>query len=190
MRTWLEGKTILLGSFSKIVAPGFRLGWVCAKPEIMEKISVAKQASDLHSNTLCQMILHHYLTNCDLDDHIAEITAVYKRQRDTMVAAIEKHFPQEVHFTRPAGGMFLWVTLPEQLSALELFEHAIRQSVAFVPGRPFFIDDSGDHNMRLNFSNADENMIEEGIRRLGQIMKTLFADKTCIVQGLEETRNE
>jgi len=174
MRTWLEGKTVMLGSFSKVVAPGLRLGWICAKHEIMERISVAKQASDLHSNTLCQMILHDYLANNDLDCHIREIIAVYKRQRDAMVAAIEEYFPREVHSTKAAGGMFLWVTLPERLSASELFEHAISRKVAFVPGRPFFIDGSGDHNLRLNFSNADENMIAEGIRRLGQIMKILL----------------
>ncbi len=190
MRTWLEDRTILLGSFSKIVAPGLRLGWVCARSEVMEKISVAKQAGDLHSNTLCQMVLHHYLTNNDLDSHIAEITTVYRRQRDAIVAAVEECFPEEVRFTRPAGGMFLWVTLPESLSALKLFEYAIKENVAFVPGTPFFIDGSGDHNIRLNFSNADENMIEEGIRRLGQTMKMLLAGKTCTIQGSEETRSE
>jgi len=177
MRTWIEGKTVLLGSFSKIVAPGLRLGWVCARPGIMEKISIAKQAGDLHSNTLCQMFLHHYLTHNDLDSHIAEIVAVYKRQRDAMLAAIEQHFPQEVCFTRPAGGMFLWVTLPERVSASELFEHAVREKVAFVPGTPFFTDGSGVNNMRLNFSNADENTIEEGVRRLGQIIKTLLVSR-------------
>ena len=94
-----------------------------------------------------------------------------------MVAAIEKNFPVEVSFTRPEGGMFLWVTLPERLSALELFEHAVKENVAFVPGTPFYVDGGGDKNMRLNFSNADEDMIEEGIRRLGRIMKNMLTER-------------
>ena len=91
-----------------------------------------------------------------------------------MITAIEENFPAEVSFTRPEGGMFLWVTLPERLSALELFEHAVREKVAFVPGTPFFVDGCGTNNMRLNFSNADQDMIEEGIRRLGRIMKNMI----------------
>ncbi len=174
LRNWLGGKAILLGSFSKTIAPGLRLGWVCAKREIMDKLVIAKQASDLHSNTLCQRIVHQYLLNNDADRHIATIVAAYKKQSDTMVAAIEAYFPATVSFTRPEGGMFLWVTLPERLSALELFEHAIRENVAFVPGTPFFVDGGGLNSMRLNFSNADEERIEEGIRRLGRIMKNML----------------
>lgn len=177
MRTWLEGQAVLLGSFSKIVAPGLRLGWVCAPRPIMDKLVIAKQASDLHSNFLCQRILYQYLMNHDLDEHIATITAAYQRQRDAMVQAIESHFPPEVTFTRPQGGMFLWATLPAQLSALDLFERAAAQKVAFVPGTPFFLDNGGLHHLRLNFSNAPEDRIEEGIRRLGAIMKQMLVQK-------------
>ncbi len=175
MRSWLDGKAVLLGSFSKTIAPGLRLGWVCAKHETMDKLVVAKQASDLHSNSLCQRIVHQYLMSNDVDRHIETIIAAYKKQRDIMVAAIEENFPAEVHFTRPEGGMFLWVTLPERLSALELFDHAVREKVAFVPGTPFFVDGGGTNSMRLNFSNENEDRIKEGIRRLGQIMKNLPA---------------
>jgi len=177
MRTWLEGQAVLLGSFSKIVAPGLRLGWVCAPRPIMDKLVIAKQASDLHSNFLCQRILYQYLMNHDLDEHIATITAAYQRQRDAMVQAIESHFPPEVTFTRPQGGMFLWATLPASLSALDLFERAAAQKVAFVPGTPFFLDNGGLHHLRLNFSNAPEDRIEEGIRRLGAIMKQMLVQK-------------
>jgi 2-aminoadipate transaminase len=170
----LDGQAVLLGSFSKTIAPGLRLGWICAKRDIMDKLVVAKQASDLHSNSLCQRIVYQYLSSHDVDKHIARIIAVYKKQRDAMVSAIEAHFPAEVTFTRPEGGMFLWVTLPERLSALELFEYAVKENVAFVPGTPFFVDGGGADCMRLNFSNADENGIEEGIRRLGRIMKNLM----------------
>ena len=174
MRNLLDGKVILLGSFSKTIAPGLRLGWVCAKREIMDKLVVAKQASDLHSNSLCQRIVHRYLTNNNVDRHIETIIAVYKKQKDTMIAAIEENFPQEVRCTHPEGGMFLWVTLPERLSALELFEHAVKENVAFVPGTPFYVDGGGADCMRLNFSNSDEDRIEEGILRLGRIMKNLI----------------
>ena len=177
MRSLLDGKAILLGSFSKTIAPGLRLGWVCAGREIMDKLVVAKQASDLHSNSLCQRIVHRYLTNNNVDQHIATIIAVYKKQKDTMLAAIEEYFPPEVRCTRPEGGMFIWVTLPERLSALELFEHAVKENVAFVPGKPFFVDGGGADCMRLNFSNSDEDRIEEGIRRLGRIMKNLLTDR-------------
>ncbi|MFC1637001.1 PLP-dependent aminotransferase family protein [Planctomycetota bacterium] len=169
----LDGKAVLLGSFSKTIAPGLRLGWICAERDIMDKLVVAKQASDLHSNSLCQRIVSQYLLSNDVDKHIATIIAAYKKQRDAMVAAIEKYFPAEVRLTRPEGGMFLWVTLPERLSALELFEHAVKENVAFVPGTPFFVDGGGANCMRLNFSNADEDRIEEGIKRLGRIIKNI-----------------
>jgi 2-aminoadipate transaminase len=174
MRSLLDGRAVLLGSFSKTIAPGLRLGWICAEREIMDKLVVAKQASDLHSNSLCQRIVHRYLMDNDVDKHIETIIAAYRRQRDVMVAAIEENFPQEVHSTRPEGGMFLWVTLPERLSALELFNRAVEEKVAFVPGTPFFVDGGGKSNMRLNFSNSDEDKIEEGIQRLGKIMKNLL----------------
>ena len=110
-----------------------------------------------------------------VQDVIATIVAAYKRQRDVMIAALEAHCPSEVQFTRPDGGMFLWVTLPPQLDAITLFERAVGKRVAFVPGTPFFVDGGGRHNLRLNFSNADENRIKEGISRLGRIMKEMLA---------------
>ena len=177
LRTWLNRQVVLLGSFSKIVAPGLRLGWICAPRPLIDKLVVAKQASDLHTNSFSQRVLHRYLTTNDVDSHIATIVAAYRSQRDAMLMAIEAHFPPDIAFTHPQGGMFLWVTLPEQLSAMELFEHAVGKRVAFVPGTPFFVDGGGTHNLRLNFSNADEDMIEEGIRRLGQIMRELLQAK-------------
>jgi 2-aminoadipate transaminase len=176
MRTWLGDRVVLLGSFSKIVAPGLRLGWVCARREIMDRLATAKQAGDLHSNSLCQRVLHHYLTHNDIDRHIVTICAAYASQRDAMIAAIERHCPAEVRFTRPQGGMFLWMTLPPKLGVLKLFEHAVREKVAFVPGTPFFVDAGGTDNLRLNFSNADVDRIDEGIARLGRIMKQLLTE--------------
>ncbi len=177
MRHWLGDKAVLLGSFSKIVAPGLRMGWVCAPRETLDKLIVAKQASDLHSNSFCQRMLCQYLMAHDIDQHIATIRAAYKRQKDVMLAAIDTYFPAQVACTRPDGGMFVWATLPPQLSAIELFEYAVQESVVFVPGTSFFVDGGGAHNMRLNFSNADEDKIEEGIARLGRIITNLLNRK-------------
>ena len=174
MRQELGEKAVLLGSFSKIVAPGLRLGWVCAARATMARLAVAKQASDLHSNSLCQRMLHRFLVTHDIDEHIALIRAAYKHQKDVMLAALERHWPPEVRFTRPEGGMFIWATLPQRSSALELLERAAREKVVFVPGTPFFIDGGGPRNMRLNFSNADASRIEEGIARLGRIIKEML----------------
>jgi 2-aminoadipate transaminase len=177
MQTWLGEKAVTLGSFSKTVAPGMRMGWICARKPVMDKLVVAKQATDLHSNYLVQRILYQYLASHDLDKHVATICAAYKKQKDAMVAAVEAHFPPQVRITRPEGGMFLWATLPETLFAGDLFEQAIAEKVAFVPGMPFFVNGGGHHNMRLNFSNADANNIEEGIRRLGKVMKQSLKGK-------------
>ncbi len=168
IKNYLPDATIITGSFSKIVTPGLRLGWICAPGEIMEQINVAKQASDLHSNYLAQRIIARYLETNDIDAHIARITDAYRAQRDVMLAAIEEEFPEGVGCTRPDGGMFIWVTLPEGCSTTRLLEEALRENVAFVPGRAFYVDGSGDASMRLNFSNAGEEEIVEGIRRLGR----------------------
>jgi len=164
---------ILLGTFSKIVAPGLRMGWVCAGREIMEKLVIAKQASDLHSNVLSQRIIHRYLTDFDSQQHIRKVRDMYRRQRDIMVRMVEESFPPEVRCTRPEGGMFLWMTLPDGMSALDLFERAIQEKVAFVPGQAFFTDGGGANTLRLNFSNADEERIQEGMRRLSRVFAKL-----------------
>ena len=160
---------VLLGTFSKTVAPGMRMGWLCAGPEIMERVIIAKQAADLHSNGFAQRVLHRYLSDNDVDGHIAKIRDAYGKQRDLMVHMVETLFPPEVRCTRPQGGMFLWMTLPEGMSSTDLLEKAITEKVAFVPGQAFFTDDCGANTMRLNFSNADEPMIEEGMKRLARV---------------------
>ncbi len=174
VRRYLPDKTILLGSFSKIAAPSFRLGWICVSRKIMDKMIIAKQASDLHTNYLSQRILSQYLVDNDIDRHIAVIREAYGRQRNTMVRMIQKHFPVEMRYTEPEGGMFLWVTLPAGLSSMELFDIAIREKVAFVPGIPFYACGGGENTMRLNFSNSDEGLIEEGIKRIGVSIKKMM----------------
>jgi 2-aminoadipate transaminase len=174
MKIFLGEAAILLGSFSKIVAPGMRLGWICAKPEIMEKLIVAKQAADLHTNYFSQRVVHQYLADNDIDLHIGRIREMYKAQRDCMAGMIGRYFPNEVKCTKPEGGMFMWVTLPEGMSSLELFETASKENVAFVPGDPFYVDESNVNTLRLNYTNSDEEAIEEGIKRLGRSIKELM----------------
>ena len=165
--------SVLLGSFSKIVAPGIRLGWVVAGEEVMDKLVTAKQASDLHSNYLAQRMVHRFLTEYDVENHLNKIRSMYRRQRDVMVNSIEEYFPEGVICTKPEGGMFLWVTLPEGVSSMELFDLAIKENVAFVPGEAFYADDPEINTMRLNFSNSDEKSIVEGIKRLSNALEKI-----------------
>jgi 2-aminoadipate transaminase len=176
---FLPEQTVLVGSFSKIFSPGMRLGWLCMPKPMVRHFTVAKQATDLHTNVFCQYLLAQYLQTNDLEAHIAAIRARYKQQRDTMVSAIERYCPPQVTCTKPEGGMFLWMTLPEGVSSQELFARAIREQVAFVPGIPFFTDGSGDRYLRLNFSNADPAMIDEGMRRLGRAIKLMLEETTA-----------
>jgi 2-aminoadipate transaminase len=169
--SFMESGGILLGTFSKIGVPGFRIGWMIAESEILDSLIVVKQAADLHTSAFDQQVAWQYLENEDIDKHIHEVRGLYGRHCDLMISLIEEHFPAQVRYTRPDGGMFLWVTLPDGCSSLELFEAAVRQKVAFVPGTPFHADGGGENTMRLNFSNADERSIEEGIRRLGKCIK-------------------
>jgi len=171
----LGERAVLLGSFSKIVVPGIRLGWICAPAQIMERLITAKQGSDLHSNYFSQRVLYQYLSDNDLEAHIARIRSAYGAQRDAMVKMLELHCPPEVSWTRPEGGMFLWRTLPDRLDAMELFDRAITERVAFVPGAPFYVDGGGSATLRLNFSSSDFARIETGIIRLSKAIKELLA---------------
>ncbi len=173
IRAYLGEGGVLLGSFSKVVAPGMRMGWVCASPIIMEKLVVAKQAADLHSNFFTQCILYQYLKDNDLDSRINQIKSLYKTQRDVMIAMLEEHFPADIDYVTPDGGMFLWLTLPQELSAMELFELATTLKVAFVPGQAFFVDGSGQNTLRLSYSNTPESKIKEGMKRLAEAIAQL-----------------
>jgi 2-aminoadipate transaminase len=133
----------------------------------MERLVIAKQAADLHTGSLDQMIVYQFLADNDFEAHVARISQLYGNQCRAMQAAIAQHFPKNVQVTDPDGGMFLWVTLPEKLSATELLKRAVECKVAFVPGAAFFVDGTGENTLRLNFSNADVPTINEGIKRLG-----------------------
>ncbi|MBT3275229.1 MAG: PLP-dependent aminotransferase family protein [Spirochaetales bacterium] len=170
-RKLMPENTVLLGTFSKIVVPSFRIGWVVAREDIKEKLLIAKQAADLHTNSLGQRVIYQYLINNDIDKHIELIRAGYGRQREAMVSAIREYLPDSVTFTEPEGGMFLWVTLPPELSSMKLFDIAIEKKVAFVPGTPFYPDNPEHNTLRLNFSSVDEETIREGIRRLNSAIE-------------------
>lgn len=164
--------SVMLGTFSKIVTPGMRTGFIITQnAELLRAISVAKEASDLHTNIFSQYLIWDYLKNNDLDEHIAKIKALYKSQAEAMINAMQKYFPPTIHYTKPEGGMFLWVTLPKGVSAMNLFPKALEKKVAFVPGDPFYIGEQNTNTMRLNYTNADCAMIDEGIKRLGELLK-------------------
>ena len=172
--SFLPEQGVITGSFSKIIAPGMRMGWIVAPPEVFAQVVTAKQASDLHSNYLTQRIIYKFLTDNDIDMHIQRIREVYRHQRDTMVKIIEETFPPCVTITRPEGGMFLWATLPGGFSTMDLFQIAIKENVAFVPGDPFFTDGGGSNTMRLNYSNSDDERIVEGITRLSKAIRRML----------------
>lgn len=167
--------SILLGTFSKTVTPGMRTGFIISEnAEILRNISLAKEASDLHSNIFTQYLIWDYLTHNDIEKHISKITALYKEQAGAMLNAMERYFPKEIKYTRPHGGMFLWVTLPEGVSSVEMFPKALEKKVVYVPGDPFYVGLRDVNAMRLNYTNADSRTIEEGIKRLGKLLENVI----------------
>jgi len=169
---YYHGNVIYLSTFSKILAPGLRLAWVVAPPEVIRKLVQAKQGADLHTATFNQVVAYEVSRGGFLDQHAKLICRVYKERRDVMLAAMDRHFPPEVDWTQPAGGLFLWGTMPEYLNAADVLSEAIQQKVAFVPGGPFHPNGGGQNTMRLNFSYATPDKIMEGIARLGQVLKS------------------
>lgn len=165
------GSVIYLSTFSKTVAPGLRLGWVVAQGDLMTKLVLAKQGTDLHTGTLVQRAVHHYLKHSDVNGHIGAIELEYGRRRDEMLEAMEQKFPSSVNWTKPQGGMFIWVTLPPALNATLMLKEAVSQKVAYVPGAPFFPGDDGHNFLRLNFSNSTPAQIQEGIDRLAKLLE-------------------
>ncbi|MFL5894808.1 MAG: PLP-dependent aminotransferase family protein [Thermoleophilaceae bacterium] len=160
-----------LGTFSKILSPGIRLGWVVAPPPVLEKISLGKQAADLCTSTLSQLMVQAYFQETRWRDYVESLTEVYRDRRDTMLDALAEFFPREAEWTRPQGGMFIWVTLPDFIDTTDLLARALRDNVAFVPGAAAYLDGRGHNSMRLNFSAVSSDDIREGIRRIGEVVK-------------------
>lgn len=170
------GNVIYLSTFSKTLAPGLRLGWIVAPPEVIHKLVQLKQGADLHTSTFNQIVAYEVARDGFLDEHVKTIRDVYRERRNVMLQALEEYFPAEVTWTHPQGGLFLWVTLPERMDSQKLFEVAVQENVAFVPGSCFFTNEQdGVRTFRLNFSNAKPEQIREGIRRLSIAVKKQMA---------------
>jgi 2-aminoadipate transaminase len=168
-----RGNVIYLSTFSKTLAPGLRLGWVVAPTDVVARLAQAKQGTDLHSSTFDQMLAHQVASGGFIDRHVLRIREVYRRRRDLMLACLERAFPDPaagVRWTYPQGGLFLWVMLPDAIDTTDLLSEAVQEKVAFVPGAAFHPLGGGTHTMRLNFSNANEAMIEEGMGRLAKVI--------------------
>ena len=159
-----------LGTFSKILSPGIRLGWVVAPPPVLEKINLGKQATDLCTSTLSQLMVQAYFAEGHWRDYVESLTEIYRARRDTMLDALADHFPPQAEWTRPSGGLFIWATLPDFIDTTDLLARALHDNVAFVPGEAAFLDGRGRNAMRLNFSGSDEDAIREGIRRIGEVV--------------------
>lgn len=169
---FLGEQCCMLGTFSKIVAPGMRLGWIaCKEPTVREKLLAYKSTMDLHTNIFGQMVLAQYLEDNDLDAHIENTRVLYKEKAEFMTACMEKYFPKEVEFTKPEGGMFLWATMPEGVKAIDVYHAAIKQGVAVCPGDPFYEYERDVRTMRINYSNSTNEAIEKGIKILGDVIK-------------------
>jgi 2-aminoadipate transaminase len=166
---------IYLGTFSKILSPGLRLGWASAPRPVLEKLNLGKQGADLCSAALNQHFVAAYFARGDWQAYVRSLTTLYRRRRDVMLAALEEHFPPEATWTRPAGGMFVWATLPDYIDTTDLLARALRENVAFVPGRAAYLDGRGGSSMRLNFSGVSEAEIREGVRRIGEVVREQVA---------------
>ena len=164
-----------LGTFSKILSPGIRLGWVVAPPPVLEQINLGKQAADLCTSTLSQLMVRAYFEQGRWRNYVESLTDVYRRRRDTLLDALAEHFPPQAEWTRPGGGLFIWVTLPDFIDTTDLLARALRENVAFVPGEGAYLDGRGRSAMRLNFSGSDEHRIREGVRRIGEVVSEQVA---------------
>jgi 2-aminoadipate transaminase len=161
---------IYLGTLSKILSPGIRLGWAVAPPPVMEKIVLGKQASDLCTSTLTQYFVREYFAEGRWREYVDSLVELYRSRRDAMLDALGRHFPPQAQWTHPGGGLFVWATLPEYIDTADLLAKALRRNVAFVPGQAAYVDGRGGSSMRLNFSASDEGEIDEGVRRIGEVV--------------------
>jgi 2-aminoadipate transaminase len=172
-----SGNVIYLSTFSKLLAPGLRLAWVIAPPEVIRKLVMTKQAADLHTSSFNQYVAYEVANGGFLDEHVKVIRATYKERRDVMFEMMEEVFPTGVTWSRPQGGMFLWGVLPEGMDATEVLKRAVERKVAFVPGAAFHPRGGGENTMRINFSYSSPEVIREGVLRLGTTLKELIGEK-------------
>lgn len=171
------GNVIYMSTFSKLLAPGLRLAWIIAHPEVIRKLAITKQAADLHTSTFNQLVAYEAGKDGFIDEHVKVIRATYKERRDVMLETMEEVFPSEANWTKPEGGMFLWGILPAGMDAAEVLKVAVEKKVAFVPGFAFHPTGGGENTMRINFSYCNPETIREGITRLGMTLKEMLSKK-------------
>ena len=175
LRSIDRGEYVIYAStFSKILSPGVRLGWTAAPRPVLQKMNIGKQSSDLCSSSIAQFFVTAYFDSThppSWEDYVRSLIEIYRRRRDVMLDALAEHFPREAEWTHPEGGLFIWATLPDYIDTTDLLARALRENVAFVPGRAAFIDGRGGSSMRLNFSGVGEDEIREGIRRIGEVVR-------------------
>jgi 2-aminoadipate transaminase len=172
LRSIDRGEYVIYAStFSKILSPGVRLGWAAAPRPVLEKMKIGKQSSDLCSSSITQFFVTAYFEEGPWEDYVRSLIEIYRRRRDVMLDALAEHFPREAEWTHPEGGLFIWATLPDYIDTTDLLARALRENVAFVPGRAAFVDGRGGSSMRLNFSGVGEDEIREGIRRIGEVVR-------------------
>lgn len=167
------GNILCTGTFSKIFCPGYRIGWIAGDKEVIQKYVLVKQGVDLQCNTMAQMVISAYLDMYDIDAHISRIREVYRKRRNAAIEAIKRYFPSDISYIKPEGGLFLWVELNEGIDTVKLLEQCLEQNVAFVPGNSFFPNRSKNNTLRINFSNTQEELISDGIARIGDVLKRL-----------------
>jgi 2-aminoadipate transaminase len=178
---------IYLGTFSKILSPGIRLGWVVAPPPVLEKVVLGKGATDLCTSTLTQFFVRQYFSEGGWKSYVEDLVGLYRGRRDTMLEALAEHFPAEATWTEPDGGLFIWATLPEYIDTGDLLAKALRSDVAFVPGQAAYVDGRGKNSMRLNFSGVDDAEIREGIKRIGNVIREQVELYESLAPGTSET---
>lgn len=169
-----KGLVVFLGSFSKILAPGYRIGWICAAPDILQKYIFIKQGADLQPSTVSQIEINRFMELYDLDVHVERIRNLYGARRELMLDTMKATFPAQVKFTNPKGGLFTWVELPENMDAREVLMKCVEKNVAYIPGGAFYPEGGKENTFRLNFSNMPEDKIVEGIRRIGEVLHSVM----------------
>lgn len=165
------GNILCTGSFSKIFCPGFRIGWIAGDKDIIRKYVLVKQGTDLQCNTIAQMTIAEYLNRYDIDKHISKIVEVYRKRRDIAMGCIKRHFPDNIRYTYPQGGLFTWIELPKEISAREILQKCLEQKIAFVPGGSFYPVIHKENTFRLNYSNMPEDRIIKGLQIIGEVLQ-------------------
>jgi len=176
-----EGRVIYMSTFSKILSPGFRLAWTVSSGELTRKMIICKQALDLCTNTFTQFIASEFIRRGSLDLHIMKICEMYKPKRDIMIDSIKEYFPDGYTCYKPKGGMFAWATLPEGIDTETMFLDAIKEKVAYVHGKAFHVDGGGERSMRLNFSYSTDTQIQEGMKRLGNVIRQKLEKRKVVL---------